>query len=86
MHITAAQVRSVRNSAALRGTALVEALNLRAAVELQLRSPPGCARQALTDLPPRAEEELDPVRAAPVVPHHCLLSFVVVSLAEASAC
>eukprot|EP00887_Chlorella_sp_A99_P000192 scaffold13.g192.t1 len=53
-------VRTVGNSAKLRATALVEAFNLRAAVELELRDPGGAAA-ALADMPPRQEAELDPV-------------------------
>jgi len=54
------EVRSVGNSSVLRETALVEAFNLKAAVEyvmdnLQL------AKQALSDMPPRKLNELDPV-------------------------
>lgn len=54
------QVRTVGNSATLRRTALVEALNLRTAVELQLRNVPA-ASACLADMPPRTEAELDPV-------------------------
>ena len=51
-------VRSVGNSALLHETALVEAFNLKAAIEYQLKNFEG-AQEALTDMPPRAEEELD---------------------------
>jgi hypothetical protein len=44
--------RSVGNSAALAATALVEAFNLKAAVEFSLGNVEG-ARAALTDMPPR---------------------------------
>ncbi|KAL4422716.1 hypothetical protein ABPG75_008913 [Micractinium tetrahymenae] len=54
------EARSVGNSAKLKQTALVEAFNLRAAVELQLGNPTGAAA-ALSDMPPRQEHELDPV-------------------------
>lgn len=53
-------VRSVGNTQALKDTAMVEAFNLRAAVEYRLGNLEA-AREALTDMPPRAEEELDPV-------------------------
>ncbi|GBF97318.1 flagellar associated protein [Raphidocelis subcapitata] len=45
--------RSVGNSQALRDTALVEALNLKAAVEVALGNPGGAA-EALADMPPSA--------------------------------
>lgn len=48
------------NSATLRHTALVEAFNLRAAIELELHNPAGAAA-SLADMPPRQEHELDPV-------------------------
>lgn len=53
-------VRSVGNSLLLNETALIEALNLRFAIEYKQREferAAGC----LTDMPPRSEEELDPV-------------------------
>ncbi|GAB1286459.1 Tetratricopeptide repeat protein 30B [Apodemus speciosus] len=53
-------VRSVGNTIVLHQTALVEAFNLKAAIEYQLRNYEA-AQEALTDMPPRAEEELDPV-------------------------
>lgn len=56
-------VRSVGNSQVLKETALVEAFNLKAAIEYSMK-PSGnldAAREALNDMPPRAEEELDPV-------------------------
>ncbi|NXF15683.1 TT30B protein, partial [Rhodinocichla rosea] len=53
-------VRSVGNTLLLHRTALVEAFNLKAAIEYQLRNV-RAAQEALTDMPPRAEEELDPV-------------------------
>ncbi|XP_004701770.1 tetratricopeptide repeat protein 30B, partial [Echinops telfairi] len=53
-------VRSVGNTLVLHQTALVEAFNLKAAIEFQLRNHEA-AQEALTDMPPRAEEELDPV-------------------------
>ena len=54
------EVRSVGNTPALRATALVEAFNLKAAVEFNMRNLTQ-AKEALTDMPPRSEEELDPV-------------------------
>uniref|UniRef100_A0A2K5D5L5 Tetratricopeptide repeat protein 30 n=1 Tax=Aotus nancymaae TaxID=37293 RepID=A0A2K5D5L5_AOTNA len=53
-------VCSVGNTLVLHQTALVEAFNLKAAIEYQLRNYQA-AQKALTDMPPRAEEELDPV-------------------------
>jgi tetratricopeptide repeat protein 30 len=53
-------VRSVGNTALLHETALVEAFNLKAAIEYQLKNYEA-AREALTDMPPRSEEELDSV-------------------------
>lgn len=54
------QVRSVGNSQTLKETALVEAFNLKAAIEFQLKNFQA-ARDALSDMPPRNEAELDPV-------------------------
>ncbi|XP_068605491.1 intraflagellar transport protein 70A [Brachionichthys hirsutus] len=53
-------VHSVGNTLALHATALIEAFNLKAAVEYQRNNLKG-AQEALTDMPPRADEELDPV-------------------------
>ncbi|XP_078692578.1 intraflagellar transport protein 70A-like [Branchiostoma floridae x Branchiostoma belcheri] len=53
-------VRSVGNTLILHETALIEAFNLKAAIEHQLKNYEA-AKEALTDMPPRAEEELDPV-------------------------
>jgi tetratricopeptide repeat protein 30 len=53
-------IRSVGNTATLRETALVEAFNLKAAIEFSVKNPDG-AREALADMPPRNEDELDPV-------------------------
>lgn len=52
--------RSVGNSLLLQETGLVQAFNLKAAIEYQLKNLKA-AREALTDMPPRAEEELDVV-------------------------
>lgn len=46
------EARSVGNSQVLRETALVEALNLRAAIEMVLKNN-AAAAAALADLPPR---------------------------------
>ncbi|XP_061417408.1 intraflagellar transport protein 70A-like isoform X1 [Lethenteron reissneri] len=54
------EVRSVGNTQVLHETALVEAFNLKAAIEYQLKNFEA-AQEALTDMPPRSEEELDPV-------------------------
>ncbi|XP_046628064.1 tetratricopeptide repeat protein 30A isoform X3 [Neodiprion virginianus] len=54
------EVRSVGNTLTLHETALTEAFNLKAAIEYQLQNYEA-AREALTDMPPRSEEELDAV-------------------------
>ncbi|KAH0816200.1 hypothetical protein GEV33_006592 [Tenebrio molitor] len=54
------EVRSVGNTLTLHETALTEAFNLKAAIEYQLKNMEA-AREALTDMPPRAEYELDAV-------------------------
>ncbi|XP_071962158.1 intraflagellar transport protein 70A-like [Antedon mediterranea] len=54
------EVRSVGNTLVLHETALIEAFNLKAAIEFQLKNLEA-AQEALTDMPPRAEEEIDPV-------------------------
>lgn len=53
-------VRSVGNTLTLHETALVEAFNLKAAIEYQLKNHEA-AQEALTDMPPRSENELDAV-------------------------
>ncbi|KAF6017339.1 TTC30B [Bugula neritina] len=53
-------VRSVGNTLTLHETALIEAFNLKAAIEYQLKNFDS-AKEALTDMPPRSEEELDVV-------------------------
>ena len=53
-------VRSVGNTITLHETALVEAFNLKASIEY-LSGDLESALEALTDMPPRSEEELDPV-------------------------
>ncbi|ETN61471.1 tetratricopeptide repeat domain 30A [Anopheles darlingi] len=52
--------RSVGNPPALAASGLAQAFNLKAAIEYQEGNLEG-AREALTDLPPRSEPELDPV-------------------------
>jgi len=62
-------VRSVGNSAVLKETCLIEAFNLKAAIEYEMKSSEpakvsvesSSAKEALTDMPPRSESELDPV-------------------------
>lgn len=54
------EVRSVGNTKVLHESALIEAFNLKAAIEYQLKNLEA-AREALTDMPPRSEEELDHV-------------------------
>ena len=51
------------HSQVLKESALVEAFNLKAAVEYNMKNYEA-AREAMADAPPRTEEELDPVRAA----------------------
>uniref|UniRef100_H3D143 Tetratricopeptide repeat protein 30 n=1 Tax=Tetraodon nigroviridis TaxID=99883 RepID=H3D143_TETNG len=51
---------SVGNTLELQQTALIEALNLKAAIEYQLKNVK-TAQEALTDMPPRSEQELDAV-------------------------
>ena len=63
------EVRSVGNSAVLKETCLIEALNLKAAIEYEMKTTEpakvsteaSAAKEALTDMPPRLESELDPV-------------------------
>eukprot|EP00727_Mastigamoeba_balamuthi_P001461 m51a1_g11311 putative tetratricopeptide repeat protein 30a-like (630) ;mRNA; f:91431-94054 len=52
-------VRSVGNSAVLHETALIEAFNLKAAIEFTTKNV-DAAKESLNDMPPRNEEELDP--------------------------
>ena len=53
-------VRSVGNSIVLLETCLVEAFNLKAAIEYSMGNHEA-AKEALSDMPPREEQELDPV-------------------------
>ena len=48
------------NSQVLKETALIEAFNLKAAIEYTIKNY-SAAREALLDMPPRSEEELDSV-------------------------
>ena len=54
------EVQSVGNTQALKETALIEAFNLKAAIEYSLKNNDS-AKEALLDMPPRNEDELDPV-------------------------
>jgi hypothetical protein len=53
-------VRSVGNTLLLNETALIEALNLKFAIEYRAKNMEKAAT-CLSDMPPRSEEELDPV-------------------------
>jgi len=54
------EVKTVGNTQVLKETALIEAFNLKAAIEFTMKNP-AVAREALLDMPPRNEDELDPV-------------------------
>ena len=54
------EVQSVGNTQILKETALVEAFNLKAAIEYSMKNMEA-GKEALMDMPPRNEEELDPV-------------------------
>jgi len=54
------EVKSVGNTQTLKETALIEAFNLKAAIEYSMKNTTA-AKEALLDMPPRDEEELDPV-------------------------
>lgn len=54
------EARSVGNTQVLKESALIEAFNLKAAIEFELKNLDG-AKEALSDMPPRTDEELDPV-------------------------
>ena len=54
------EARLVANSEMLRDTHLVEAFNLKAAIEYRLKNQ-RAAREALTDMPPRQDSDLDQV-------------------------
>ncbi|CAK65555.1 unnamed protein product (macronuclear) [Paramecium tetraurelia] len=53
------EVKSVGNSQALKESALIEAFNLKAAIEYSIKNY-DAAKEALVDMPPREEDELDP--------------------------
>lgn len=55
-----AEIPSVGNTQALKESALIEAFNLKAAIEYNLKKF-SAAREALWDMPPRNESEFDPV-------------------------
>jgi tetratricopeptide repeat protein 30 len=77
------EVRSVGNSAVLKETCLIEALNLKAAIEFEMKvtepakvtSEPSASKEALTDMPPRLESELDPVTLHNQVFFSCFQTF-----------
>ncbi|EPY28970.1 flagellar associated protein [Strigomonas culicis] len=54
------EARSVGNTQMLKDSALIEAFNLKAAIDFQMKKTAE-AKEALSDMPPRTEEELDPV-------------------------
>lgn len=60
MNTEGLDARSVGNTMILYESALVEAFNLQAAIEFQMKHTDS-AKMALTDMPPRMEHELDPV-------------------------
>ncbi|OTF69813.1 tetratricopeptide repeat protein 30A-like protein [Euroglyphus maynei] len=60
MNTEGLEVRSVGNTEVLHESVLVEAFNLKAAIEYQMKNFQS-AKEALTDMPPRSEEELDAV-------------------------
>ena len=63
------EAHSVGNSAVLQETCLIEAFNLKAAIEYEMKTNEpakvggdiAAAKEALSDMPPRLESELDPV-------------------------
>lgn len=60
MNTEGLEFRSVGNTEVLHESVLVEAFNLKAAIEYQMKNYDS-AKEALTDMPPRSEEELDAV-------------------------
>lgn len=54
------EVKSVGNTQSLKETALVESFNLKAAIEYSMKNI-NQSKEALMDMPPRNEDELDPV-------------------------
>ncbi|XP_069762891.1 intraflagellar transport protein 70A isoform X6 [Narcine bancroftii] len=69
-------VRSVGNTLVLHETALIEAFNLKAAIEYQLKNYEA-AKEALTDMPPRSEEYFD--LAADVLAENPLLTYKILT-------
>ncbi|CAM6035461.1 unnamed protein product [Sphagnum compactum] len=59
-HTEGMELRSVGNSRTLKDSALVEAFNLKAAIEY-INGDFDAAKEALIDMPPRVEEELDSI-------------------------
>ncbi|CAM6014105.1 unnamed protein product [Sphagnum balticum] len=59
-HMEGMELRSVGNSRTLKDSALVEAFNLKAAIEY-INGDFDAAKEALIDMPPRVEEELDSI-------------------------
>ena len=64
------EVKSVGNTQALWETALIEAFNLKAAIEYTMANF-SAAWEALMDMPPRNEDEFDPV----TLHNHGLMNF-----------
>ncbi|XP_026763849.1 tetratricopeptide repeat protein 30A [Galleria mellonella] len=60
MQADTSEVKSVGNSLTLHETALTEVFNLKAAIEYQLKNVEA-SREALNDMPPRHEHELDAI-------------------------
>lgn len=91
MGTVCAVLRSVQQ--VLKESALVEVFNLKAAIEYNMKNYEA-AREAMADAPPRTEEELDPVRTAPLhschselcrLGYHCILSFKLSRLGPSAA-
>ena len=59
-HSEGVEVKSVGNTKTLKETALIEAFNLKAAIEFSMKNN-AASREILLDMPPRNEDELDPV-------------------------
>lgn len=51
---------TVGNTVLLKESALIEAFNLKAAIEFNLKNGTN-AKEAMSDMPPRLESELDPI-------------------------
>ena len=67
------QVPSVGNTQAQKESAQIEAFNLKAAIEFNLKNYTA-AKEALWDMPPRNEEEFDPVTLMNHAYNHLLQS------------